>query len=460
MARYLLASISVAVAIAVSSAVGPVGAALAAPPCDPIQTPPHFRGQVPTPQQVLGYELGSREATAAEINTYIGALDAASSRVVSGQFATSWEGLPLKYSIVGKPGNLTPSTLATIRANAAALRNPLTPTAQAANLAAHSPAILWLAGNVHGNEESGADADLRILYELADRDDCAAQQITDNAVVVIVPTQNPDGRENETRRNHYDFDLNRDWFARTQPETDGKLELMRQYPPVLMIDAHEMGGQHYFFRRTRTRSITRSPTRSSTGRTSSTARRLGPVHPSAHPVLQRRSVRLLRSGLRRRRAGPRLRSQWDDVREVQRRSDHRSGPTNTTFRSGSRSRPRLFTGSRSCQLWHQEYVEAYFEGVNGQLEPNFVNDKGSRLLFQVPTDLVRHYFLRDDPAKQPELRALVRRLQRMDVAVYRLTSPLTVPDYKPYGRTPRLTVLPACTYWIPMAQQQHGSRRC
>ena len=244
MRKYLLALAPVVLAAVVALLIaGRAGATT----CDPIQTPPHFRGQVPTPQQVLGYELGSQEATAAEINTYIGALDAASSRVVSGQFATSWEGRPLKYSIVGKPGNLTPSTLATIRANAAALRNPLTPTAQAANLAAHSPAILWLAGNVHGNEESGADADLRILYELADRDDCAAQQITDNAVVVIVPTQNPDGRENETRRNHYDFDLNRDWFARTQPETDGKLELMRQYPPVLMIDAHEMGGQHYFF---------------------------------------------------------------------------------------------------------------------------------------------------------------------------------------------------------------------
>ena len=118
---------------------------------------------------------------------------------------------------------------------------------EARQLAATSPAILWLAGNVHGDEESGADADLRILYELADRDDCAAQQILDNAVVVIAPTQNPDGREAATRRNHYDFDLNRDWFARTQPETDGKLELLRQYPPALFIDAHEMGGQHYFF---------------------------------------------------------------------------------------------------------------------------------------------------------------------------------------------------------------------
>ena len=58
--------------------------------------------------------------------------------------------------------------------------------------------------------------------------------------MVLLPTQNPDGREADTRRNAYGFDLNRDWFARTQPETDGKVELLRRYPPVLFIDAHEM----------------------------------------------------------------------------------------------------------------------------------------------------------------------------------------------------------------------------
>jgi Zinc carboxypeptidase len=91
------------------------------------------------------------------------------------------------------------------------------------------------------------DAELRVLYELADRDDCAASQILENAVVGVIPTQNPDGREANTRQNSYGFDMNRDWFARTQVETDTKLELLRRYPGVLYIDAHEMGANHYFF---------------------------------------------------------------------------------------------------------------------------------------------------------------------------------------------------------------------
>lgn len=101
---------------------------------------------------------------------------------------------------------------------------------------------------MHDGEESGADAALRVLWELADRSDCAATQILDESIVVILPVQNPDGREADTRRNAYGFDLNRDWFARTQPETDGKFEAIRRYPPVLFIDAHEMGNQAgYFF---------------------------------------------------------------------------------------------------------------------------------------------------------------------------------------------------------------------
>ena len=110
-----------------------------------------------------------------------------------------------------------------------------------------TPVVLWLMGNVHGDEESATDAELRVLHELADRDDCAATQVLDNAVVGIIPTQNPDGREADTRQNSYGFDMNRDWFARTQVETDTKLELLRRYPGVLYVDAHEMGANHYFF---------------------------------------------------------------------------------------------------------------------------------------------------------------------------------------------------------------------
>ena len=212
-----------------------------------MQTPPVFGGAVPTSEEVLGFPLGSREVTAAEANAYVDAVDAASDRVVSGTFGTSWQGREMRYALVGDPENVTPAGLAAVQEAVGKLRDPETSAQEAERLARTTPVVLWLMGNVHGDEESATDAELRVLYELADRDDCAARQILDNAVVGIIPTQNPDGREAETRQNSYGFDMNRDWFARTQVETDTKLELLRRYPGMLYVDAHEMGGNHYFF---------------------------------------------------------------------------------------------------------------------------------------------------------------------------------------------------------------------
>src|SRR5215218_6200228 len=224
-----------------------IGAApAAAQDCDPF-TAPTFRGEVPTAQQTIGIALGDRDVTTAESDRYLLAVDAASTRVTSGVAATSVQGRPLRYAIAGRPERLSADGLAAVRASAAKLMDPRTSARDAARIAAADPAILWIAGNVHGGEESGTDASLRVLYELADRSDCAAQRILDNALMVILPTQNPDGREADTRQNAYGFDMNRDWFARTQPETDGKVEMLRRYPPVMFIDAHEMGGSNNFF---------------------------------------------------------------------------------------------------------------------------------------------------------------------------------------------------------------------
>jgi hypothetical protein len=103
--------------------------------------------------------------------------------------------------------------------------------------------------------------------------------------------------------------------------------------------------------------------------------------------------------------------------------------------------------------WHASWVEAQQEGEEGTLEPNEVFQKGHEVLEEVPTGaVVRHYFLRDDLDKAYEVQRLVRRLQRMDVQVYRLTEPLAVDDFRAYGRAEEATTLPAGTYWIPLAQ--------
>ncbi len=423
--------------------------------CDPITTTPVFGGQVPTAESVLGFALGAQEVTAAEADTFVQAVDAASARVVSDVLGTSWQSRPLRYALVGKPENVTPAGLAAIREATARLRDPATPPAEAAQLASTTPVTFWLMGNVHGGEESGTDAELRVLYELADRSDCAAQQILDNALIGIIPTQNPDGREAETRQNAYFFDMNRDWFARTQPETDAKLELLRQYPGQMHIDAHEMGGTHFFF------------------------------PPAADPIYHEVTDENLHwtDEL----YGAAMQAEFDR-QHIQYFNDkyfdffamvYGDMVPSVAFTSAGMTFEKsnfasiaertyehyvahwvsLSAGALNREAiladWHAAWVEAYAQGAAGMLQPNVVNDKGNTVQLAVPDVRVRHYFLRaDDPDKAAEVQSLVRRLQRMDVEVFQLTAPLSVPDFTPYARPASSTVLPAGTYWIPMQQGQ------
>jgi hypothetical protein len=456
--RFVLAGLCglVIVLAGAAAAVSPtVERSLAAPGCDPIQTPPSFRGEVPTAEQVLGFPLGSQEVTSAESNTYVDAVDAASPRVISGTVTTSWLGRPFRFALVGKPGSLSRNELPRIQASLRRLMDPTTPPREADRIARTTPAILWLLGNVHGGEESGTDSELRILFELADRDDCAARQILDDAVVGIMPTQNPDGREAETRENFYRFDMNRDWFARTQRETDPKIELLRQFPGILHVDAHEMGGADYFF-----------PPNADPIHHEHTDFTVDVTDNLYGPAL---AAEFNRQGI------PFFTNQvFDFFAPVfgDTTPSHIFGSVGMTFEKeagdpiSQRTHEHYVTQwvalsqgalNRESLLrrWHGEWVQAFQEGLAGRLQPNEVNDPGNTVERPVPTDPVRHYFIRaDEPSKAREVQSLVRRLQRTDVAVYRLTAPLAVPDFKEYGRPMGAAVLPAGTYWIPMAQQQ------
>ena len=214
------------------------------------------------------------------------------------------------------------------------LRDPRSVNQQrAGEIAEAAPAIVWVTANVHGGEKSGTDAALKTLYELAAGLSCEVQQRNDNLITIIVPTQNPDGRDASRRQNEYGFDLNRDWFARTQQETDGKLELMRKYPPQVFVDAHEMGGRQYFF------PPNADPIHHEiAGEAVDWINRIGEANKAGfgyngacsatvdHRVLlQLLHLRPVLHGVRRHRAGRRLRRGRDDLREGQRVGGGRPG---------------------------------------------------------------------------------------------------------------------------------------
>ncbi|HYN28613.1 MAG TPA: M14 family zinc carboxypeptidase [Dermatophilaceae bacterium] len=422
--------------------------------CDPFSEPA-LDARVPTARDVLGLDLGDRDVTTAESDAYLQALAAASPMVTDGVLATSVRGRPLRYAVVGQQKWVTEAGLARIGRDVGRLRDARTPEAQARQIIRSMPSILWVAGNVHGGEESGTDASLRVLYELAARTDCAAQEILDDAIVVVLPTQNPDGREADTRRNAYGFDMNRDWFARTQPETDGKLELLRRLPPQVFVDAHEMGRATFFF------PPNADPVYHDIGETplSWIYDRIGP---SIQSSFGRFSIPYFNG----------------DVYDLFYMGYGDTVPTTgfnaagMTFEKANgdptpqRVREQYVAiwstlstmGAKDDALlteWRAEHRTAYQQGVQGKLEPNQLYWEGAAVENQVPDAPVRHYFLEtSDPAKADEAQRVARRLQRMDVDVFRLVRPLTVPDYTPYGRPSGTRTLPVGTLWVPMAQGQ------
>ena len=52
-----------------------------------------------------------------------------------------------------------------------------------------------MAYSIHGNETSGADAALGIIYHLIASEDAEVVDLLENMVVIVDPMMNPDGRD-------------------------------------------------------------------------------------------------------------------------------------------------------------------------------------------------------------------------------------------------------------------------
>jgi hypothetical protein len=230
--------------------------------------------RIPTIRKVLGHDPGERITGSAELVRYLEALAAASGRVKLFDYAKSWEGRRLVYAVVGSEANM--KRLPEIRAASLRISDPRkTSEAEARRLMANLPVAVWLGYGVHGNEISSPDAALLTAYHLAaSTKDPMVDKILASTIVLIDPTQNPDGRDrfvnyfeqtrglepdasplsaehNEPwpggRTNHYLFDLNRDWFALTQPETRGRVKALLEWKPAVFVDLHEMGSDSTYY---------------------------------------------------------------------------------------------------------------------------------------------------------------------------------------------------------------------
>ena len=227
-----------------------------------------FDASIPTPEQFLGYPIGSRFTRHDQLVAYFQELARHSDKISVREIGRSYEGRPLLIATVTAASNQ--ARLEQIRQQHATLVDP----AQPRSAAGDSPVVVWLGYSVHGNETSSGEAAMLTAYYLVANRSAETQQWLQQAVVLFDPAQNPDGRDRagnwhnawasdpassdpadkehvepfpQGRTNHYFTDLNRDWLALTQRDSRPKVEVFHQWYPNVQIDFHEMGKDSTYY---------------------------------------------------------------------------------------------------------------------------------------------------------------------------------------------------------------------
>ncbi len=224
----------------------------------------NFNTAIPTPEKFLGYGIGTHHTRHDKLVEYFKELDRLSDRVTLQRIGETFEYRQQIAIIFTSPANHL--QLEQIRQNH--LAGQLTGNTE------KIPLVIHLGYNVHGNEPSSSEAAMLTAYYLAASESEETKKWMNDMVILMDPVINPDGRDRHShwanmhkaspvvadpldrehnevwpggRFNHYWFDLNRDWFLGTFPETRNRIKFFHNWRPYVQTDHHEMGTNATFY---------------------------------------------------------------------------------------------------------------------------------------------------------------------------------------------------------------------
>ncbi len=215
---------------------------------------------VPTPAQYFGFEMGADGELVRypRVLEYLQLLQDRTDRVEYEHRGTTTDGNPyvlVKFSARENLERL--ERLIEINHRLADPRGLSEERAQA--LAREGVPFYFVYATIHSTEVGPGQAIVNIAHRLATEDSPEIREILDNTVVLMVPSQNPDGQilivdhwyatENtglnrlypDLYQRYTGHDDNRDWFMFTQQETRLAIDIHREYKPQITHDMHQMG---------------------------------------------------------------------------------------------------------------------------------------------------------------------------------------------------------------------------
>ena len=223
-----------------------------------------FNAAIPTPEKFLGYAIGTHHTRHDRLVEYFKELDRLSDRVSLQIIGETFEQRSQIAAIFTSP--LNHQNLEDIRKKHLA--------GQVNGNTDNIPLVIHMGFNVHGNEPSSSEAAMLTAYYLTASESDETKKWLSDMVILMDPVINPDGRDRHShwanmhkaspvvadpldrehteiwpggRFNHYWFDLNRDWFLGTFPETRNRIKFFHQWRPYVQTDHHEMGSNATFY---------------------------------------------------------------------------------------------------------------------------------------------------------------------------------------------------------------------
>ena len=219
-------------------------------------------GVVPSPESHFGHKMGVDNELLDwdKVVSYFKALPASSDRVKYLELGKTPEGRPMIAAVISSAANIKNlDHYRDIQIRLADSRK--TPAADALRLEAEGKAIVMITCSIHATEVASTHTAVEFAYRLLTEDNNPKfKAILDNVIILLVPSQNPDGVDivtqwyRKTRGTPYDgtsppqvynhyvgHDNNRDWYIFSLPETRATAGLENIWHPQLVYDVHQMG---------------------------------------------------------------------------------------------------------------------------------------------------------------------------------------------------------------------------